>query len=599
MTATTKRKSSHSKRKPPRTRSGRLEPKTVRKLHKLLESGQPTALHWAVPAERSVSPILDQCSTWLKRIADDSDARGSSRKSARKPTTRKSAATRIVAQLDAWIESLSHRGAGLTLALECLAWAYLVPGLSKLLLPGRVDELVEQLMAVSRDAAGVGLPRHPVEHQLLTGELPLLLSIVRPDHSHSEGWQTAAVASLAAGIDALLDGDGMPHARDLAIVRLLLACWTRCTAIGDAAGMDALPGDARLQYEWLVRQAIRLTRHDGSPILVADEAAYPADLFAVALENAGDRADMAMADCVLPRGKYLAKLAARSGNLIEAPEPSIYSGWAEVAVMRSGWKRPDEYFATTFNGPELHGELSVGKARLLAGQWETRLRVDDKPLSIDSEWGELCWHSDDDVDYLEIQQDWSHGWKLQRQILLARQDRFVLLADAVVGEAVGKIEYEVTLPLVDGIEFQPGEETTDGELHGQRVLATVLPLALSEWRCDSSRGTLTQQGRGLTLSQSIYGQRLYAPLFVDLVSRRAVRERTWRQLTVAERLRIQPPDVAVGYRVQIGREQWLFYRSLAPAGNRTVLGHNLSNEFLAAQFDGDGEVNSLVQIDTE
>ena len=61
--------------------------------------------------------------------------------------------------------------------------------------------------------------------------------------------------------------------------------------------------------------------------------------------------------------------------------------------------------------------------------------------------------------------------------------------------------------------------------------------------------------------------------------------RTWRQLTVAEHLLPQPREVAVGYRVQLGYDQWLIYRSLAPRGSRSVLGQNVADEFVAARFD--------------
>jgi hypothetical protein len=40
---------------------------------------------------------------------------------------------------------------------------------------------------------------------------------------------------------------------------------------------------------------------------------------------------------------------------------------------------------------------------------------------------------------------------------------------------------------------------------------------------------------------------------------------TWRRITVAENLALVPREVAAAYRVQVGREQWLFYRSLAAA----------------------------------
>ncbi len=103
----------------------------------------------------------------------------------------------------------------------------------------------------------------------------------------------------------------------------------------------------------------------------------------------------------------------------------------------------------------------------------------------------------------------------------------------------------------------------------------------------------------LELRQQGQGSRLYAPLFIDLDHRRFKSPVTWRQLTVAEQLQIQPPSAAVGYRVQVGREQWLFYRSLAAPANRTVLGQNLTAEFYAGCFDSDGEADELVGIERD
>ena len=49
-------------------------------------------------------------------------------------------------------------------------------------------------------------------------------------------------------------------------------------------------------------------------------------------------------------------------------------------------------------------------------------------------------------------------------------------------------------------------------------------------------------------------------------------------------LQVVPRDVAVGFRAQSGDDQWLVYRSLGPAGNRAVLGQNISSEFYAGRF---------------
>jgi len=101
----------------------------------------------------------------------------------------------------------------------------------------------------------------------------------------------------------------------------------------------------------------------------------------------------------------------------------------------------------------------------------------------------------------------------------------------------------------------------------------------------------------LELRQSTLGRSLFAPLFFDLDRRRFGKPLTWRQLTVAESLAVQPADVAVGYRVSTDGKHWLIYRSLTPSRNRTLLGHNLSSETLVARFTRKGEVTSLIEIE--
>ena len=86
-------------------------------------------------------------------------------------------------------------------------------------------------------------------------------------------------------------------------------------------------------------------------------------------------------------------------------------------------------------------------------------------------------------------------------------------------------------------------------------------------------------------------------MFIDLNLSRFDRPMTWRQLTVAEDRQNQPPDQAVGYRVQVGREQWLMYRSLTPAAGRTILSHHLLTQFLVGRFTPKGTVQVLVEIE--
>ena len=68
------------------------------------------------------------------------------------------------------------------------------------------------------------------------------------------------------------------------------------------------------------------------------------------------------------------------------------------------------------------------------------------------------------------------------------------------------------------------------------------------------------------------------------------------QSTVAESLQTVGRDIAVGYRIQIGKEQWLIYRSLCASSNRTVLGQNYSTEFVVARFRPNGIAEKMLRF---
>jgi len=242
---------------------------------------------------------------------------------------------------------------------------------------------------------------------------------------------------------------------------------------------------------------------------------------------------------------------------------------------------------------------SRGRELFSSGAWDFEVRRDDQLAEARTAWEELLRLSDVEADYLELELRLTAGLKVQRHILLAHEDRFLLLADALVGQQPARLDYRGCLPLGPGIEFRPAGEGREGFLvdSGGRRRALAIPLALPEWRSDRGGGSLRRTDRGLELRQSARGRALLAPLWLDLKPRRMSRPLTWRQLTVAEHFAAQPPEVAAGYRVRVGKEQWLVYRALASRGNRTLLGHNLVTETLVARFRPDGQVEPLVEIE--
>ncbi len=334
-----------------------------------------------------------------------------------------------------------------------------------------------------------------------------------------------------------------------------------------------------------------LSRANGQPVFApADSAVWDKELLAAARDFAADReTDRMFRVCDTPTGRADSK---------PAPAPSFAGEWSGIAVLRPDWSRSSPRLTVAHEGSRVQVELSTGDDCLFSGAWDLELCVDGQPLKTLSDWEQICWETDADVDYLELEIRLSQDVTVQRQILMARRDRLLFFADTILRPDRGHIAYRSRLPLDGHSDFQAEADTHDGAiLVAGRRYARVLPLALAEWRSGFSRGNLQAVNGGLELTQSVDGQCLFAPLFLDLDRRRMKKEVTWRQLTIGQTRQIVPADTAVGYRAQAGKAQWLVYRSLGAPGIRTVLGQNLMHEFLFGSFSHDGQVETLLEIE--
>ncbi len=405
---------------------------------------------------------------------------------------------------------------------------------------------------------------------MLAGELALTLACLFPEIAACHKLLPQVRRVLATGFSEQLDGKGLLHARHIDQLRHFLACWTRCRDLNRECWNDK----AEKQYRQFVRNALRLARRDGSHVFS---------------NTASGRAESDLLD----RAATLADILSDR----KLHKAAVHSEWASVAVMRPDWSRTSPRLSVLYPDATCHIELSCGKDVLCSGQWDLDVRFDGVATAPTSEWTELCWASDKDVDYLELEIDLGEHVQVQRHILLARKDRFLFLADAILGTQPAEIAYRGILPMFPGIAVRGAGETREVTLVGRKPRATVLPLALPEWLADRRVGELRPLPAGLELHQAAQGRALFAPLFLDLDPARMSKRLTWRQLTVAESEIVQAADTAVGYRVAIGNRQWLIYRSLGGLQSRTLLGHNLYSELLVARFDRKGEVEPLIEVE--
>ena len=101
-----------------------------------------------------------------------------------------------------------------------------------------------------------------------------------------------------------------------------------------------------------------------------------------------------------------------------------------------------------------------------------------------------------------------------------------------------------------------------------RQIADRTPCAIAH-RIDSR---LAHPGNRLTLDchggpwlqwqQAAHARRLLRRCGSICICALVARPLSWRPLSVGQAMQVQPADVAVGYRLAVGRKQWLVYRSL-------------------------------------
>jgi len=254
-------------------------------------------------------------------------------------------------------------------------------------------------------------------------------------------------------------------------------------------------------------------------------------------------------------------------------------------------------------------EVAVQDEPLLFGLWTFDVRLGGKALQPADQWTKTCEHKEKGCSYLEIDLPLTGDYRLQRSLLVNHKDNVLLLCDAVLADeeqrTKGVLSYQAELYISPKSRAKTSDEATEIEFRSAARTAAppfrVLPLALPEWKGATPTGlvggTLTETGGTLILRQESSGRSLFAPLFFDLDANRLGKRYTWRQLSIGENMQRVREDQAVGYRIQLGQEQYLLYRSLTPKAGRTVLGHNLFDDFCFSRFDPETGVEPLIAVE--
>ncbi|MBW3541755.1 MAG: hypothetical protein KY476_15925 [Planctomycetes bacterium] len=472
-------------------------------------------------------------------------------------------------------------------------------------------------LAGESDAAAAAPERGSLDVEQLQryGELPWMAGLVLEAVSGAGRLKKAGRRFRRAELAAQIGDDGAPDPRWLPALPVWLSSHARCGELARRAGEEKL-WNAAAERRWrrLFSVAAALSGADGRCVLPGGNDSA---------ESAGPRADwtelisVAATEIEVPPHESL-KLLKHLGSRKRRPEgasklrshrdrPGVQSDEARLAVLRSDWSPTADVLAVAHDRSLPLVALAGGGEPLLAGRWELELRVDGRTLSLADHWECVCWHSDADGDYCELQQTIGDV-HVERQFLLARGGRYALFADCVSGAGDSRVELSSRLPLAEGIAATAERPTREVRLSDASrpatdkrgvdgPLARVFPLAMPQDRTLSVAGAFEIAEDSLALRLSGLGG-LYSPVLLDWHPRRRLAPAQWRMLTIVEEGRRLKAGEAGGYRLRLGRHHLLAFRSLCrPGAYRTVLGHHTRYETVVGRFTEDGEVEPVLLVE--
>jgi hypothetical protein len=423
--------------------------------------------------------------------------------------------------------------------------------------------------------------------------------------------EPAATTAVAGEIERLTSARGVVNVAGSGAMVDRVSRWTTIREVAATTGEPAWGEATERRWREAATNAIRLLGDDGRRLAAGGlmPVRFTEPLLDAVAALGGRRKRAAEA---------VRSSRSASGKPRRFIRRDLHDAAAAVAIMRAGWERGDLRVLVDYRQAMPHLEIAVGDRMLVDGPWQWSVSDGSTSLEAEGPWTASCWESTRQATFLEITAALPGGRQFERQVVLLRREKVIVLADAVTTPPVAdplarslptpsvngrhgddgrpaSLRYRSVVRLAPGLEATPAEETRETLVFDTRMRLLAVPLALPEWRVGRG-GSLEHGADGLTLAQESAGRRLYAPLWLDCDAGRIGKPLTWRQLTVADTRMNLPPYQAAGFRVQAGQEQWLLYRSLDAPRNRSLLGCNVSAEFLVGRLRPHGSVKRILEI---
>ena len=450
---------------------------------------------------------------------------------------------------------------------------------------------------------------------LQAGLLPLVCGLLFDDVKGAPRLSRTGRASLNNQLLHVTDGAGTPVGEVFDALPEFLALWSDALLISRLFETILWKNSSARRFEKMLRRLAATAR--GAEVLTGTkDGESAAALLRTAIEHHGvsattdwlnpfeQSANSGKARRKSTGGKTKStttKSTKKSKKISKSAIPSWQSDDTDAACLRTSWASDASLITTRFNNEPVSLDLVADGVPVFSGRWQLELAEGGAPVELEAAWECICWNSDSDADYLELQLEFDGGPKINRLLLLSRTQQFAILADIVSGSTPGRVDLATSLPLANGVTLKSSGNDREQTLKAGDKTVRVFPLALPQ---DPGIGTAGRIGLNdenntacLTLSHATESGTMFSPIVFDWSSKRRSVPVEWRQLTVTRAGEIDPSGAAA-YRLQVGKLHLAMYRALSGTERyRTFLGYQVESETVIGHFTKSGEIQEILIVE--
>lgn len=283
----------------------------------------------------------------------------------------------------------------------------------------------------------------------------------------------------------------------------------------------------------------------------------------------------------------------------KAKEPALglQSDDGEVAILRTGRGGRAAALGVDCHRQAIGLDLRMGERTVLRGEWNTRIRADQRAVDMPSEWQAVCWFSDADGQYLELRRLAGGGLILERQLYLSRRLPVLLLVDTLKSPLSELLEISWELPFHEVEQMRGVFPTRAQEFSASPIPMRLLPIGAPASPLDPATGGVSLSDGGIAVTGTARGTRLVLPLVIAWGPAAEGAQEPWRSLAITNDRRPVGQEEAVAYRVPIAGRQMVYFRALGRAMRCAFLGHQTFHECVLGEFGRGGNLNTWVVIE--